>query len=337
MSAYSEAAMMPTARRIIETVLAVQPDEKLCIVTDTERPSSITEALMGAGFAAGADVVTVVMAPRDMGGVEPPEAVRAAMEASDAVILQASYALTHTNAARSVIAHKGRFVDMWGCTEDMMLRGGITANYEWVRDVTTELSRQAAEVREMRLTTPEGTDLVFNVRGRKIISLVGSAQQPGDFCALPDGEMAVSPAQGSAEGVLVNPFVIERRGMEWPRDPIRVTFHRGVVTTIDGGTEAQELDALLASMPSSARNLAEFAIGTNPACRIGVTMRENKKALTTAHIAIGDSRSLGGEVDSPLHVDFIVKRPTVTFDGRVVLDDGRLLAAGTEADDASAT
>jgi len=327
MPVYSGAALVPAARRIVETVLAVQAGEKVCIVTDTERPAAITEALMGAGVSSGAEVVVVVMLPRDMGGVEPPDVVRAAMEAADAVILQTSYALTHTNAARAILGNHGRFVDMWGCTEEMLLHGGMTANYDWVRDVTVELSRQAAEAAEMRLTTPDGTNLRFDVRGRTIVSLVGSATQAGSFCALPDGEMAVSPLEGSAEGVLVDPFVIERRGIEWPKDPIRVSFEDGIVTRIEGGQEAQELDALLATTPPSAKNLAEFAIGTNPACRIGVTMRENKKALTTAHIAIGDNRSLGGVVDSPLHIDMIVKRPTVTFDGRVVLDDGKLLVA----------
>lgn len=327
MSVYSGAALVPTARRIVETVLAVRAGEKVCILTDTEMPSAITEALMGAGVSSGADVIVVVMQPRDMGGVEPPVAARAAIEASDAVIFQASYALTHTNAARALLGRNGRFVEMWGCTEEMMLRGGMTANYDWVRDVTVELSRQAAEAAEMRLTTPDGTDLRFDVRDRTIVSLIGTAAYAGSFCALPDGEMAVAPLEGSAEGVFVNPFVIERRGIEWPKDPIRVSFADGIVTMIEGGREAQELNGILASAPPSAKNLAEFAIGTNPACRIGVTMRENKKALTTAHIAIGDSQSLGGAVDSPLHIDMIVKRPTVTFDGRVVLDDGKLLVA----------
>ena len=37
--------MAPTARRIVETVLAVKPGENVCIVTDTECPHTITESL----------------------------------------------------------------------------------------------------------------------------------------------------------------------------------------------------------------------------------------------------------------------------------------------------
>lgn len=55
MPVYSGAALVPAARRIVETVLAVQAGEKVCIVTDTERPAAITEALMGAGVSSGAE------------------------------------------------------------------------------------------------------------------------------------------------------------------------------------------------------------------------------------------------------------------------------------------
>jgi leucyl aminopeptidase (aminopeptidase T) len=55
-------------------------------------------------------------------------------------------------------------------------------------------------------------------------------------------------------------------------------------------------------------------------------MREAKKAWGTAHVALGDNRSLGGTVESPLHIDFILLRPTVWLDGREVVRDGKLLA-----------
>lgn len=40
---------------------------------------------------------------------------------------------------------------------------------------------------------------------------------------------------------------------------------------------------------------SQFALGTNPACRIIPNTREVGKKLGTAPIAIGDNRSLGGK------------------------------------------
>ena len=73
--------------------------------------------------------------------------------------------------------------------------------------------------------------------------------------------------------------------------------------------------------------VAELALGTNGWCRPYESLREAKKALGTAHVAIGDSRSIGGEVYSSIHMDMIFDRASVTFDGRPVLTDGRLAIA----------
>ena len=66
------ADMAPTAKRIMEQVLAVQPGERLVIVTDFERPRSITDLLTTTGSHYGLDVVVVAMHAREMGGEEPP-------------------------------------------------------------------------------------------------------------------------------------------------------------------------------------------------------------------------------------------------------------------------
>ena len=94
---------------------------------------------------------------------------------------------------------------------------------------------------------------------------------------------------------------------------------------INSRAEAQRLQALPEASGPGARNFAEFARGTNRLCRVDVGIREAKKAWGTAHVALGDNRSLGGTVESPLHIDFILLRPTVWLDGREIVRDGNLL------------
>ena len=81
-------------------------------------------------------------------------------------------------------------------------------------------------------------------------------------------------------------------------------------------------------MGESAKNIAEFAIGTNAWCRPYESLREAKKTLGTAHVALGDNKSLGGHVDAPMHMDMIFERPTVRFDDTLVMNDGELLLQG---------
>jgi leucyl aminopeptidase (aminopeptidase T) len=84
-----------------------------------------------------------------------------------------------------------------------------------------------------------------------------------------------------------------------------------------------ELKALLEQKDEAARNVAsQFALGTNPACRVVPNTREVSKRLGTAHFAIGDNISLGGTSKSSLHLDFVFLRPSVYLDGRCILQDG---------------
>jgi leucyl aminopeptidase (aminopeptidase T) len=317
--------MAPTARRIVEQVLAVKPDEQVLLVTDSERPSSITQALVSAIASVAHETVLLTMKARPRGGVEPPPIVASAMLAADAILFQTSYATFHTNAARAAMANGVRLCDMWGFDEEMMLRGGVNADYDEVRRISERLAELMRGAKRARLTTPDGTDLSMSIEGRKILTLVGVAREPGQGAALPDGEAVVSPVEGSAEGVLVNPFTIEKREIAFPREPMRVEVRGGRIAGISGGYEADFLAKVVDEVGESARNIAEFALGTNPECRLGAKMREAKKAWGTAHVGIGDNKSIGGVVDSPLHIDLIFRNPTVTVDDTVLVKDGKVV------------
>ncbi len=135
----------------------------------------------------------------------------------------------------------------------------------------------------------------------------------------------MSPIEGTAEGVLVNPFAVEKREIAFPKEPMRIEVRQGRIASITGGSEATFLAQLVDQSGETARNIAEFAMGTNPAARLGVNLRENKKAWGTAHIGIGDNKSLGGSVDSLIHIDLIFRNPTVTVDQTVLIKDGKVV------------
>ena len=86
-------------------------------------------------------------------------------------------------------------------------------------------------------------------------------------------------------------------------------------TVADDAIRGQIEDAE-AEVGRDAYNLAELGIGTN----VGVTelvgsVLLDEKAAGTIHIAIGDDAGIGGDTDAPLHLDGIVRDPTVTADG----------------------
>jgi len=135
-----EIQMAKTAKMIMESVLSIQPGENVCILTDTERPESITKVLAIAAQMAGAETVIVTMTPRDMGGVEPSHIATAAMIAADAIINQTSFSLTHTKAQRKALKTGARVCNLREINEDMMIRGGVTADYIEVKKLTEKLA-----------------------------------------------------------------------------------------------------------------------------------------------------------------------------------------------------
>lgn len=320
------AEMAPTATRIMEQVLAVRPGERLVIVTDFDRPRSITDLLTTTAAGYGLQTVVVMMPARGMGGEEPPAAVAAAMREADCIIVQTSHSMTHTNAEREALRAGARVCNIREVDEEMMVRGGMTADYEEVDRITRRGVALLAAAGRAWVTSPEGTDLTLDLSGRPAFGLSGFAREPGTFSGLPDGEAAIAPVEGRTEGVLVSPYLIEKIGQV--TEPFRMEVAAGRIVSVTGGAQAQQLAGILERKDPGGRNFAaELALGTNSACREIPKSREVKKRLGQAHVALGDNLSLGGTVDSAIHLDIILLRPTVTLDDEIVLDDGDPLFA----------
>jgi leucyl aminopeptidase (aminopeptidase T) len=96
----------------------------------------------------------------------------------------------------------------------------------------------------------------------------------------------------------------------------------GYATSTTGGSG--RLVALLEAW-RDARNVAEFGIGTNDRAMLTGVILEDEKVMGTIHIAFGDNKSMGGTVRVASHLDGLITRPTVWFDDRTIMDDGRFV------------
>jgi len=310
------------ANMLINEVLQVRKGETVLIVTDTDRPRSITQALAYSAVSAGAEVIVLSMEPQEIGGQEPPAPVAAAMAAAQVVINQSTHSLTHTAAVREAIRKGARIANLRNMTEEMMVVGGIRADYRQVRRVTEKLARLLTEADAIRMTTPEGTDITMRSRGRVAIAQTGLVTKPGELSGLPDGEATLAPLEGVTEGVAVAPYIADALGLI--TEPFRMEIARGRITSVTGGKQALELRRLLERHDEAGSHAAsQFALGTNPACRIVANTREVSKKLGTAHFAIGDNITLGGVTRSDFHIDFVFLIPTVYLDDTCILKDGQ--------------
>lgn len=305
----------------IRDCMGAAPGERILIVTD-EPLRTIAFALREAARQLGHDPIVVEMFPRRTNGEEPPALVAEMMTRADVVLCPTSKSLTHTDARRAATAAGARVGTLPGVTEDIMVRC-MNADYQRIAERTHELCAMLERTSSVRVTAPSGTDIRLPVAGRKAHASSGLFRQRGEWGNLPTGEAYLAPLEGQSSGVVVVDGSMAGVGVT--QQPIRIVVENGYATEITGGPEAQKLIALLEPHGRDARNVAEFGIGTNDRARLTGVILEDEKVMGTIHIAFGDNKSMGGTVGVPSHLDGLVKQPTVWFDDRKVMEDGRFV------------
>jgi leucyl aminopeptidase (aminopeptidase T) len=293
--------------------MALGADESCAVVTDDER-LPIGETLYEVASDVTDDAVLLRYPPGAQHGTEPPAPVAAAMADADVVLAPTTKSLSHTRARKRACDAGARAATLPGVTEAVMI-AGLDADYEAIERGCREVFAQVAGADEIRVTTPAGTDLTVRPGDREWLTDTGMVHDAGDFSNLPAGETFVSPE--TATGTYVVDGTMMPHGLV--PEPLRFEVDDGYVTHISDDAVREQVDAGRADVGDAAANLAELGIGTN----VGVTelvgsVLLDEKAAGTVHVAIGDDASIGGDTEAPLHLDGIIREPTVYADGAEV-------------------
>jgi leucyl aminopeptidase (aminopeptidase T) len=269
----------------------------------------------------GADATLAVISERETHAAEPPRPVAAAMAAADVVLAPTIQSLSHT-AARKAASDAGvRIATLPGVTEEMLARlmnGDLDEMRRRGWAIVNVLNRGA----RVRITDPNGSDLTFSIEGREGIVDAGELSAKGAFGNLPCGEGFIAPVEGTAEGTLVVDGSIAAIGLV--ESPVQLTIEGGHLVGATGDEGAQLMELLTPHGPDGT-NVAELGIGTNEEAILTGNILEDEKIFGTAHVAFGASAGIGGTVQVPVHLDVVVKEPTVEIDGEAILGGGGLL------------
>jgi aminopeptidase len=307
--------------KIFGDLLKVKKTETILMLCD-KGTKRLAEKIFESAYCYGKNSLLFEMPMMDRDGQEPNEIIQRLMLRNDIIILLTTRSLSHTLARKRATKKGARIVSMPGITEDMFLRC-IDIDYATMRILNERVKLHMAKARFIRIISGLGTDISFRIYNKKVVSRL-SLSKKADFDNLPSGEVFVSPLEGTANGVYYIDACVA--GVGRINNPIKVTVKRGMAVNIGGGADARRLLALLKSVRSpKAFNLAEFGIGTNPKAKITGKVLEDEKVMGTCHFALGNNYSFGGKVMVPIHLDGIIKSPTIYFDDRMIMDEGRFL------------
>jgi leucyl aminopeptidase (aminopeptidase T) len=302
------------AETAVKQCLNLQPMESCAVITDDKR-KAISEALYRVASEITDDTVFVRYPPGDQHGEEPPRPVAGAMRTADVVLAPTTKSLTHTEARSDANAAGARVATLPGITEGVFLMG-LDADYEAIEGHCEDVLAQVEDAVEIRVTTPQGTDITFTVGDREWLMDTGIVHERGEMSNLPAGEVFMAPE--TADGTFVVDGTMRPHG-KLDGKLLNFEVEDGYVTDISDPEIREQVETAAEEVGQDAYNLAELGIGTNVAVTdlVGSVLLD-EKAGGTVHIAIGDDHAIGGETHAPIHLDGILTEPTVYADGEEI-------------------
>lgn len=309
-------------RIAITDCMATKKKEKVLVVTD-ELTNDIGKALYLNAIDLGHESLFVELKSWETHGQEPPKYVSELMKQFDVVLLPTRKSLTHTKARRDASALGVRVATFPGITTDVMIRG-LSADYKKIAALTLRMKKVFEKTDDVRITAPNGTDISLKIGGRTAIASKGLFHKKGEGGNLPTGETFTAPIEGSTNGVFVVDGSMSGIGIIG-KQSIKIEVEKGYATKITGGLKAKKLIQLLDEHGKKARNIAELGIGANDKAKLNGNLLEDEKVLGTVHLALGNNITMGGKVNVPIHLDGVITKPTVYFNDKVVMKNGKLL------------
>jgi len=306
---------------ILKKVLDLKPDESFLVTTDEPKKElaiQIYEYAKNITPSARIEIIKEL----ERNGQEPGPEVAELILNHDVQFYLTSKSLSHTNSRRNATKKGHRIISAPGLTYDMMKRC-IDINYDKLIKLHDKLRPIIADSKEIHITTKAGTDIKTAVHDTKGQSDNLLKNKPGAFGNLPTGEIDSGIVREKTNGTIV--FDGSFPGLGILKNPIKVEVVDGIGTIVIDNDKAKILHNMLKVVGLNAFKLAELGIGTNPKAILTGNVLEDEKVLGTVHFAFGNDLSYNGTNDVPVHLDGVIKEPTINIDGKIIMKDGMLL------------
>jgi leucyl aminopeptidase (aminopeptidase T) len=309
------------SQKALKDYMGLKPEETLLIITDeTER--EIAHSLLEEGKKLCKEAFLVEMKSREINGQEPPQQIADLMKTVDVVICPTQKSLTHTDARREAVKFGVRVATMPGIQVETMVRC-LNADAEKVIELTKKIAEALRKTSEIKVVTEKGTNITMPMKDRQVLESTGVLRNKGESGNLPSGEVYLAPWEDKSNGTIIIDGSMAGIGML--SEPLKVEVIKGYAEKITGGKDADKLNTMLNKAGREARAVAEFGVGTNYKAELIGEILEDEKVYGTIHIAFGNNKSMGGNISVGSHLDGLIKQPDVYFDGRLIMEKGKLL------------
>ena len=325
--------LLPGARNAIRVCLAVQPFERVTVITDRaceEIAASLVHEIEQLGAPCRAFVLED-LAPRPLTAF--PAIVADDMERSQvsifAVHVQSNELTSRMQMTDIVNRRRMRHAHMVNINRQIMLEG-MRADYLKVDRLSAKVLDLVSAAREIRATTPAGSNFnaVLNpdYKWLKTSGLIS----PDKWGNLPGGEVFTTPGEVNGTFVIdgvVGDYLCEQFG-SLEQMPLTVRIKGNRLTEAFSENRALE-DAFwkYTHTDENSDRVGEFAIGTNIELThvIGHILQDEK--FPGIHIAFGNpyGAHTGADWYSSTHIDVVGTRFDIWVDDQPIMHEGNFL------------
>ncbi|MDI6029370.1 hypothetical protein QBK99_24750 [Corticibacterium sp. UT-5YL-CI-8] len=311
----------------------VKAGEKVVVYADTFTNPVYSAAFMAAARDLGASAFVMTQplinadASNRLGRASPQPLMIEVMKLADFVVDVSTGGMLYSNDHEAVLATGTRILRVRE-PEDVLLR---LMPSQKVKERATRGVERYKSAKTIRLTSPDGTDLVMSKGSRVASNQYGMADETGRWDHWGTGLVCTTVEEETVEGVLVmSPgdvlFPFER----YVTEPLHLHFEKGIAHRVEGGREAIMLRGYLEQHgDEGARRISHVGWGIeHRATWEALSTRnwdnaggvETRSCYGNVLLAIGENRDLGGENPSRLHIDMAFRSTRLEIDGQPVVD-----------------
>jgi 2,5-dihydroxypyridine 5,6-dioxygenase len=192
--------------------------------------------------------------------------------------------------------------------------------------------------KELRFTSPAGTDIAYKLSQYPVISEYGYTFEPGRWDHFPSGFAFTQGNDAQIDGtVVLAPGDIFAAFKRYLQSPVKLTVKKGMVTDIDGdGLDATLMRNYIESF-NDPRGYAVSHIGWGLNERASWHQFAATRNLGAEHVmnalsfygnvlfSTGPNTEVGGTNDTPCHMDLPMRGCSLWVDNVQVLDAGRVV------------
>jgi 2,5-dihydroxypyridine 5,6-dioxygenase len=196
-----------------------------------------------------------------------------------------------------------------------------------------------AGARELRITSPGGTDVTYRIGKLKTVSQYGYTDEPGRWDAWAGCFVWTGGDEDGVDGTVVidSGDLLLDPILRYVSEPIVLTIHKGYIKEIAGGGAE---GAIMRDFMTSFRDPKAYAVShigwgldANARWTFLATSPEASESLGVdgrcyygnVLFSTGPNTELGGTNDTECHLDIPLKRCSLFLDGRQILEDGEIL------------